>query len=214
MAAFFDTNREYTFLRGFATALNLRNTLKALPFARECHKNQVRNSGEPYLNHPTTMACHCSALFQGVDPGFMDALLATALLHDVCEDCGVAVEALPFSPEVTEAVRLLTFTVKQGETKEQAKTRYYNDIATNKIATIVKLIDRCHNVSTMPGVFTLERMKKYYQETNQYVLPLLEQAMLEYPDCSTQLFVLKYHLSSLLNHTAAGIALGENHEQS
>ncbi len=37
-----------------------------------------------------------------------DTMLASALLHDVCEDCGVKLEGLSFSSTMRDAVSLLT----------------------------------------------------------------------------------------------------------
>ena len=60
-----------------------------------------------------------------------------------------------------------------GETKESALNRYYNLILTDRAATLTKLIDRCHNVSSMAGVFSKEKLKAYISETRDYVIPLL-----------------------------------------
>lgn len=197
----FTHEKEYAFLRGAASVMNLTNTLMALPFVREKHSSQLRNDGTPYISHPLTMACHASAMFSSstMTADEFDELISVCLLHDVCEDCGVEPHTLQFDSNVVDAVRLLTFSIQDGETKEQAKTRYYNEILSNKIATLVKLIDRCHNVSTMSGPFSIERMKKYIDETNEYVLPLLEKATLKYPVVTNQLFILKYHIKSMVD---------------
>ena len=81
----FNPDKMYTYIRGFATALRMEQTLKALTFAREKHKVQLRKSGEPYIVHPLTMAC--DAMSMGIKD---DNIIATILLHDVCEDCGVS----------------------------------------------------------------------------------------------------------------------------
>lgn len=81
-------------------------------------------------------------------------MVATILLHDVCEDCGVALSELLVNAEVRRAVGLMTFSVMNGETKENAKVRYYNMLPESRPATLCKLIDRCHNVSSMAGTFT------------------------------------------------------------
>lgn len=195
----YDDKKLYTFLRGAASVAELPQTLIALPYAREQHKNQCRNSGEPYITHPLMLACHLCALSDKKDKEYLDVLLASALLHDVCEDCGKSVTELPVNKEVQCVVRLLTFQVMPGETKEIAKARYYRDIANSRAATTVKLIDRCNNVSTMSGPFTSERMKKYVDETKEYILPLLEDAMIRYPQDSNQFFILKYHITSLMD---------------
>ena len=55
----------YTYIRGYANGRKMSQTLKALSFAREKHSGQKKKSGEPYIIHPLTMACHALAL--GID---------------------------------------------------------------------------------------------------------------------------------------------------
>ena len=45
-----------------------------------------------------------------------------------------------------------------------------------------KLIDRCHNVSSMAGTFSVEKLKSYIEETRHYVLPLLLRRITERMD--------------------------------
>ena len=141
----------YTFIRGFATGAKMPETLKALSFARKKHGGQFRKSGDPYFVHPLTMACN--ALSLGIRD---DEIIATILLHDVCEDCNVSLLELPVNEKVKRGVELMTFTVMDGETKEIAKNRYYNVILESREAAITKIIDRCHNVSSMAGTFSKE----------------------------------------------------------
>ena len=148
--------------------MRMEQTLKALTFSREKHQGQLRKSGEPYIVHPLTMAC--DAMSMGIKD---DNIIATILLHDVCEDCGVSLQELPVNDVVRRGVQLMTFTVLDGETKEIAKTQYYNMLIQSKEAVITKLIDRCHNVSSMAGTFSIEKLKSYINETRTYVLPLL-----------------------------------------
>ena len=58
----FHPEKMYTYLRGYASALGMKDTLKALAFAREKHKDQFRKSGEPYIVHPLTMACNAVSM--------------------------------------------------------------------------------------------------------------------------------------------------------
>lgn len=172
----------------------MEQTLKALSFAREKHHDQFRKSGEPYIVHPLTMACN--AVSMGIRD---DNTIATILLHDVCEDCGVSLQELPVNDVVRRGVQLMTFTVLDGETKEIAKKRYYNMLIQSKEAVITKLIDRCHNVSSMVGTFSIEKLKSYIEETRTYVLPLLRQAKDRFPEESDRLFMLKYHITSVVD---------------
>lgn len=168
--------------------------MKALSYAREKHQGQFRKSGDPYIVHPLTMAC--DALSMGIKD---DNTIATILLHDVCEDCGVSLKELPINDDVRRGVQLMTFTVLDGETKEDAKKRYYSMLIQSKEAVITKLIDRCHNVSSMAGAFSIEKLKSYITETRTYVFPLLRQAKDHYPEESDRLFTLKYHITSVID---------------
>ena len=204
MSSTFQPEKMYTFLRGYASGAGMHETLKALAFAREKHCGQVRKSGEPYVVHPLTMACN--AVSMGIRD---DVTVAAILLHDVCEDCDVSLAELPVNDAVKHAVDLMTFRVMAGETKEIAKNRYYNMLATSREASMVKLIDRCHNVSSMAGTFSTEKLKSYIEETRQYVLPLLRKVKTLYPEESDMLFVLKYHIVSVVDSIEATMAVYE-----
>ena len=185
----FHEDRMYTYVKTYATMKGLTQTIEVLPYARELHKGQVRKGkGEvPYIYHPLLMACH--ALGLGLDD---DNLISAILLHDVCEDCGIAIEDLPVNDEVKTAVRLVT--------KDDAKDEetYYKEIAKNCIATMVKLIDRCNNVSTMSTGFSKEKIIEYINETELYVYPLLRKAKIKYSKYSNQVFLIKYHMTSVV----------------
>ena len=164
----------------------------------------MRKGGEPYIIHPLTMACN--ALSIGIKE---DNIIATILLHDVCEDCGISLEELPVNDIVRRGVELMTFRVMEGETKEIARNRYYNELLENREASITKLIDRCHNVSCMAGAFSKEKLKAYIEETRQYILPLLRKVKQKYPEEANALFVLKYHIVSVVDSIDATIQIYE-----
>lgn len=196
----FKAEKMYTFIRGFAIGCRMEQTLRALSYARSKHEGQFRKSGEPYIVHPLTMACN--ALGIGIRD---DDTIATILLHDVCEDCGVSPEELPVNPKVRRAVERMTFRVMEGETKEIAKNRYYNMLLETREATMTKLVDRCHNVSSMAGTFSTQKLLAYIDETRKYVLPLLKKAKARYPDDADALFILKYHITSVIDSLDAAI---------
>ena len=200
----FHPEKMYTFLRGYASGAGMKDTVKALTFAREKHREQFRKSGEPYIVHPLTMACN--AVSMGIKE---DSVIATILLHDVCEDCGVNPNELPVSDTVKRAVDLMTFHVMDGETKEIAKNRYYNRLMESREAALTKLLDRCHNVSSMAGTFSVDKLKSYIEETRHYVLPLLRKVKDQYPEDSDILFVLKYHIVSVVDSIEATIQVFE-----
>lgn len=200
----FNCEKMYTYLKGYASGAGMKETLKALAFAREKHSGQLRKSGEPYIAHPLTMACN--AVSMGIRE---DTVIATILLHDVCEDCGVGLVELPVNETVRHAVDLMTFRVMEGETKEIAKNRYYNLLPQCREAALTKLIDRCHNVSSMAGTFSVAKLKAYIDETRQYVMPLLRKVKDTHPEDSEVLFLLKYHIVSVVDSIDATIQVFE-----
>ena len=54
--------------------------MKAYNVAEKCHKNQKRNSGDPYITHPLNVA------YILADIGLDDNTICAALLHDSVED--------------------------------------------------------------------------------------------------------------------------------
>lgn len=185
----FNADHMYTYLRGYASAKNWNNTLQALTFARQQHKDQVRKaSGEPYIIHPLTMACQ--AICIGIDN---DDIIAACLLHDVVEDCGVKTQDLPVENVVQSIVELLT------HVKSDPLDVYYRRIAEHPETSLVKLLDRCNNISTMGGAFSMEKIQSYIKETRDYVLPLIRITKEFAPQFSNALFVLKYHITSIID---------------
>ena len=201
MHSHFSSEKMFTFLRGYANGKGMPETLHALNYAKKLYKGQMRDGGEPYIIHPLTMA------FQAISMGLTnDELVAAALLHDVVEDCGVEIENIPCNDRVREIVLLLTFKKPEhykekdgvGSSLDSMKEQYYNLISRDAEASIVKLLDRCNNVSSMAGVFSEERLISYIEETKQFILPMIRRTKEEFPEYQNSLFILKYHIYSVL----------------
>lgn len=193
----FNEKRMATYVSAYCTAKQLYQTKRALSFAKEKHREQYRKAGHgseriPYIYHPLLLTCHALAL--GLDE---DDFLSTCLLHDVCEDCGVKPEELPVNDETRLAVSLLTKPSDFTKTEKEERA-YYDAIGTNRIASIVKLLDRCNNVSSMATSFTDIKMARYILETQEYINPLMKKARDEYPQYTNQLFLIRYHMNSVL----------------
>ncbi len=202
----FDEKRMYTFVKSYASAKKLYQTVKVLPHMRDYHEGQVRKGVDkvPYIYHPLLLACHALAL--GFDE---DDLLSAAILHDVCEDCGVLPEELPVNKETQEAVRLLTKD-KVATKTEDGLAEYYKNLSTNRIASIVKLLDRCNNISSMITSFSDKRMAQYITETETYIYPLMDKTANEYPENANQIFLIKYHMTSVLETVRHSLARNVN----
>jgi guanosine-3',5'-bis(diphosphate) 3'-pyrophosphohydrolase len=145
---------------------------KAYRFARDHHRRQKRDSGEPYMNHPL-MVTHTLADMR------MDMVcLETGLLHDVVEDTDASVEDIRknFGDDVARCVDGVTKLGKldfysaeerQSESFRKMLLAMVNDIR----VIIVKLADRLHNMRTL-SYLSPERQQRIAQETMEIYAPI------------------------------------------
>ena len=124
--------------------------VNAYEFAAECHKGQVRSSGQPYIIHPVSVAYIVLELGMDTDT------LCAALLHDVVEDTAATLDDLKkrFGQDVamlvdgvTKLDKVPTFTKEQQQAENVMKIllAMSQDIR----VMIIKLADRLHNMRTL-----------------------------------------------------------------
>lgn len=189
----YNVEKMYTYLRGFLVGAKLEQSLVALQYAREKHKNQVRKNGIHYIVHPLSMACYAVAL--GIRD---DNIIATILLHDIVEDCAIDVYSLPVNDVIKNAVKYVTVqSFKTDKNKIETKRRYFNNLLESKEALICKAIDRYNNLSDMPFALSDDAIGKNAAETDILLLPILKEAKEKWPDLSNTLFVLRTNIRSI-----------------
>ncbi len=190
---FYNWQHMYTFVATKAKTLKLTNTLKALPYAKQAHINQHLKHAEdiPYISHPLNMACHIFAM--NIED---DAIIAATLLHDVIEDCSKTIEGLPVDDEVKHLVSLLTHT-KDYQDRTAMLKQYYKALATNKKAALIKLVDRCNNLTKMSWGLSRERIYRMISETEEYVLPLLN--VIKNTEYDNAKWLLSYQIQTTLD---------------
>ena len=127
-----------------------------------------------------------------------DEIIAAILLHDVVEDTDASLDDLPVTDSIKEIVSLVTFNKHDGMAKEEAKEEYYKRIAENDKAIIVKIIDRCNNLSTMAACFTKQKIVEYIDETEKYIIPLISIIKNKSIQYSNVAFIVKYHIISVI----------------
>lgn len=198
-ADIFEEEQLFTWLKAYAESHNLLQARRALIYASKMHRGQLRKYERfsqkvtPYIVHPMIMARQaiCFGLTE-------DRILTVVLLHDVCEDCGVEVDDLPFEEDVRRCVGLLTRSFDEKIPKTERDRKYYEGIRTDAVACIVKGLDRCNNVSTMALSYPAERLVEYIGETEQYILPMLHDLAANWPEYENASFALRYHICSVL----------------
>ena len=123
---------------------------RAVEFAREKHKNQVRRDGSPYIIHPLAVAEIVAEM--GLDT---DAILG-ALLHDCIEDTDTSHDDIArlfgtTTAELVEGVTKLTRANFSSTEQEQMETLRKMFMAMSKDIRVVliKIADRLHNMRTM-----------------------------------------------------------------
>src|SRR6059058_4340843 len=72
----------------YLSAPDVEAIKRAYAFAAEAHAPQMRESGEPYINHPLAVAETAASLHMDT------ATIVAALCHDVSEDCNVPMSEL------------------------------------------------------------------------------------------------------------------------
>lgn len=189
----YNIDKMYTYLRGVLTGAEMKESLKALQFARMKHKGQKRKDGTDYIVHPLRMACYAIGL--GIRD---DNIIATVLLHDVVEDCCVTLSALPVNDTIKMGVKYMTIKPLKGEEKTVTKQRYFHELLESREAIVAKALDRYDNLSDMVGTLSDEAIVKNIKETEELLLPILKEAKEKWVDLSDVLFIMRENLYKLL----------------
>lgn len=200
----YDISKMHTHLSGFLKGAGMTESLRALGYMQRKHAGQKRSDGQPYIVHPLWMANYAAAL--GIRD---DSIIATVLLHDVCEDTDTRPEELPFDETIRRGVRYMTFSQKNGEDKAEAKKRYFNELLNCREALICKGLDRFMNLSTMEGVLKDAAVIKNIHETDELLLPAMKLGKEKWPELSDIFFVLRCNIRAVNDTLAAahGITL-------
>ncbi|MFJ8528304.1 HD domain-containing protein [Bacillus sp. NPDC094106] len=201
-------HKELAYLRGYLKGRGYHYAIIALNLAEEMHSGQKRKSGEPYISHPVRIANAIISL--GIDD---EEIIAGALLHDILEDTKVTAKMLLEKyhlPEsiVTIIIRLTKTTIiEQSEVPANLTSdEYYAQMRVCFKTCLIKIADRCHNVSTM-YFFDKEKIQHYIKETEEYALPLCSYVSDMCPKYSDYIYTMKYQMESILE-TIKALVLG------
>ncbi len=146
--------------------------VRAYEVAKKAHEGQARKSGEPYIQHPISVAKIVAEL------GLDDITVAAALLHDSVEDTGVSVADLQaeFGEDVAAIVdgvtKLERIRFDSKEAQQAATVRkMIVAMAKDLRVLIIKLSDRLHNMRTLAAL-PAWKQERTAQETLDIYAPL------------------------------------------
>jgi len=160
-------------VKNYNKFLNPETLSKAYTFALNAHKDQKRDSGDPYSIHPVAVADILT------DLKLDSATIATGLLHDTIEDTKTTYKTVEkeFGKEVADLVDGVTkISELEGKVIENSKAENIRKLilATSKDIRVllVKLADRLHNMRTLNSISDENRRKRIAKETMEIYAPL------------------------------------------
>lgn len=155
---------------------DIKKIREAYNFALKGHGDQLRKTGEAYIQHPLYVANFLAQF------NFNTATFIAALLHDIAEDTSTKLETVEkiFGSEVVLLVRGLTKLKKIKGSLSDASLQDYSAENLRKMflataadirVVLIKLADRLHNIQTLTGLSPTKR-KRIAQETIEIYAPL------------------------------------------
>ena len=151
---------------------NIELLRKAYLFAYDAHKDHIRKSGAPYIEHLLETARILAELRMDV------VTIAAGILHDVIEDAGIDVEEVTkvFGQEVALLVDGVT-KISELKFQNQAEKQVENfrkmifSMTRDLRVILIKLADRLHNMRTLQYL-PIKKAERIALETREVYAPL------------------------------------------
>ena len=145
---------------------------RAYRFAYDAHQNQLRKSGDPYIQHCLETAKILTELRMDT------TTVAAGLLHDVVEDTGITIEEVKdtFGQEIGQLVNGVTKISElkfQSQAEEQAENfrKMIFSMVQDLRVIMIKFADRVHNMRTL-GYLPRKKAERIALETREVYVPL------------------------------------------
>jgi GTP pyrophosphokinase len=174
--------------------IDLTAVKKAMECAKLYHSHQERQSGEPYYSHSFEVAIKVLDYYFETDP------IVAAIIHDVVEDSFFSISqvGLIFNSNVKEIVNKLT-KLDLNKKRKLSPEWTLHKLSQDKIATVIKLLDRMHNMQTIFYIKSETKRIRIAKETINIYVPLAQIMGLE--DIKNELLSLSYKVLSNLSRS-------------
>lgn len=179
-------------------------TLEALEYAKSIHVGKRKDGITEEFYHQLNIVSFLRNLVVYFEKPHI--LLAIGLLHDTIEDYShTKNEIIQKFPEVYPYLQKIN---KMQNGIKLSNDEYYRQMTNCPITVVVKCVDRIHNLSTMDGVFTLEKMQSYIDEVRDYFLPMLKETRRNHPRYEAVFELLKTTLLLMVSNVESIISRG------
>ncbi|AFC21522.1 hypothetical protein GAP32_074 [Cronobacter phage vB_CsaM_GAP32] len=150
------------------------NVRRVITYAEQIHSNQ-RRDGNPEFSHQLEML----SLALGLHNSLLDpySVYMAIVTHDLIEDYPEYQQELAqMFPDSVKYSRTLSKFVDSDSSEGKTYYDYFEQIAHCAVCSVVKLIDRIHNLSTAVGVFSIAKLAEYCDEVEKYFLDMMRTA--------------------------------------
>lgn len=166
-------------LRYWLLGAGFHTAAEAMTFAESYHTGVRRDGVTPEFAHQVAIASMVRTQLPHLR--HPQEALSVSFLHDIREDYDLGDQEIRsrFGDLTADGVWAVTKTFRGVRRDDR---QLFADLAENPTASVVKAFDRVHNLGTMNGVFTTEKMVAYIAETKELFFPMLKQARRNFPD--------------------------------
>jgi (p)ppGpp synthase/HD superfamily hydrolase len=186
----------------------------ALKYAGNIHTGMRKDNETPEFQHQLEIAHFIRSLHQYLVD--IPNTLAVIFLHDCLEDyakthdISVMSLTLRFNAKIAQSVHTLS---KIRDGVKISNEEYYAGIALCPISSICKGADRINNLMTMHPVFSYNKQRAYIQETQDFVLPMIESAIIAFPTQENIYNNIKLFINTIIRLTEQRLDLEFKHMQ-
>lgn len=180
-----------------------QEAVSAFRFAESVHLGVRKDGVTPEFYHQLSILGRAISLHATLSDPL--SVYVAILLHDCPEDYPNTIEDIlrkfPAHASNSMALSKYDYLDRPGTTPEMVAKEfsdYIQVLSASPVLSVVKLLDRLHNLSTMLGVFSAEKVQRYINEVDTYFLPMLKEAKHRFPEQEAVYEIIKSDLNTLV----------------